>query len=137
MSNQVLNYSTDKDSTTCLGSLFQCLTAPRVKKRFFLCSSGISCILICTLCPVTPYFYEEFGSIFFTRCPHQVLIHIDRMPLSFLSSRLNSLSSLRLCPVSDAPVFVVLCWTCPESSYLSCIEEPRTAYNTPDFSHQC
>jgi len=39
-------------------------------------------------CPISGYHWEEPGSLFFTHS-HQTFIYIDKIPLSFLFSRLN------------------------------------------------
>ena len=68
--------------------------------------------------PVTGHHWEEPGSIFFTPS-HQVFIHIDKIPLSLLFSRLSCPSSLSLSSCercSSALIFVALHWTCSGKS---------------------
>jgi len=52
VSRQVLNISREGESTTPLGSLFQCSVTLRVKK-FFLMFRWNSCVSLCALCPLS------------------------------------------------------------------------------------
>lgn len=99
MSNQVLNNSEDEDTTTFLGNLSQWLIMCIVKKVFFFCLNGISCILICASCLFTFhwYYWKEYFSIFLTT-PHWVLIHIDQRHQSLPFPSLNS-QCLFICQV--------------------------------------
>lgn len=143
MSKRVLNISPERDSTTSPDSLFRCLTTPRVKNMFFLCSGGNTCILICIHCLLSCHSEEEFGSIFFTSCHHQMFIHTDKIFLSLPFSRLKNLSSLSLSSMSDGleHLWGLCLWPfaepVPVNPYLSCTEEFRTGHSTPDLSHQC
>lgn len=75
--------------------------------------------LMCFNCPVSGFFWEEFGSLFsFPSSP--VFIHVDKIPLSFLFCRVKSNSPLCLwkrCS-SHLNFFVALCVTFP-SKFMS------------------
>ena len=88
----------DGDSTTSLGNLCQCsvtLTVklfPDVQRE----PPAFQFVPIAS-CPATGHHWKEPGSLFFVALL-QIFVTIDETPLSLLSSRLNSPSSLSLYP---------------------------------------
>lgn len=67
-----------------------------------------------SLCPLSLILSGRFCLHLFY-FPHQAFIHVDKMPLTLLSSRLNVSSSLSICSYdrcsSPLIIFVLLCWT--------------------------
>lgn len=108
----ILSIFWDGELTITLTCLFHCLTITTAKK--LSCSDGISQVIICASYPVTGYYWEESGSLFFIPA-HQLFVHIDKVLLSFPFSRLNtvcflSLSSHERCS-SPLILLTVLSWT--------------------------
>ena len=63
---------------------------PHSKKTVFLCSDRISCALICVHCLMSCH-WALLRRVCLVFIPsHQVFLCIDKMPLSLVSSRLNS-----------------------------------------------
>ena len=90
--------------------------------------------------PVIGHHWEQAGSLFFIPF-HQVFIHIDKILLSLLFSRIKSsislsLSSYKRCssPLINYWPFTALAPVCP---CLTSARDPRTRHSTPDVSLQC
>jgi len=93
----LLSICKDGDSTTSLGNLCQCLATLTVKKCFLIFRQSLLCFIFVPIAfgPVTGHHWKAPGSILFAPSL-QVFQHFDKIPLSLLFSRQNSLSSLSL-----------------------------------------
>lgn len=90
-------------------------------------------------CPFNGYCSEESGCTF-SAISHQVFMHIARIPLNLLFSRLSSHSSSNLYIRQILPSLKSSLWSftglCARSPYLPCVEEARTGPSTPDVSRE-
>lgn len=66
MSSWILSISTNGDSKTPVGNLFQCLTTLTVK-NFFLCSDEMLYVFICIIVfsPITGHYWEDHSFLIF------------------------------------------------------------------------
>lgn len=114
-------------STSPLGNLFYLIT---LTVTSFLCLQGISCISICALCLLSFHWARLRRVWIHVLYSHQVFIHMHKIPLSLLFTRLNSPRTLshslyNRCSKS-LTIFVAHCRThC--SKCLSCTGELDTA----------
>ena len=118
MSSWVLSISTEENSTLSQGNLCQCLSTPQYK-NVFLCLDKILWLLINCLLSCQWASVRESGSLFFIPfC--LTFTHMDKISLSLLLSRLDSLSSFSLFSYerwsSPFITFVALHWTHPSIS---------------------
>lgn len=105
------------DSTTSLGSPFQCLTTLTVGKKNQqnneISSSSVCarCLLSCPQAALRKVWFHLFHST----CQLFIFIHIDKIPLSLLLHRLKNPSSHSLSLYDRYPktfiIFMVLWWT--------------------------
>jgi len=96
-SRWVLNISREGDSTTSLGSLFQCSVTLRGKKLFLVFRWNFLCLSLCPLPLVLSLDTTEKSLAPSSRHPPlRYLYTFRRSPLSLLFFRLNKLSCLSL-----------------------------------------
>lgn len=140
----VLNTSKDRDSTAFQGKLYQ--SSIPLGKVLFLYLNGISCISVCS------HFFLSYHCAWqrrvwfclpnFLPCinNNQMFIYVEKIPLSFCFSRLNSSISFSLSSyiMFSHPliIFVVHPWTCSRIHTSLFTGKLRCRWITPDMTHQ-
>lgn len=127
-----LRLSKDGDSTASLGCLCQCLVTCTIKKCFLMFRPPVFQFLPIAS-SVTEHLWKEPDSVLLTPS-HQIFIHIYKMPLSLLFSRLTSSISQPFL-VWHAPIprlsSLPFTWPAVLCPCLSCAGEPWTRIVTP------
>lgn len=139
MSSQVFSMSRDRDSTTCLGNLCQCLTTLTVKKCFLAFRWNLMFFNLYGLFLVLSQGTTEKSlALTSSLSPVKCLYILIWSLLSLLFSRLNRLSCLS--PSSwekcSNPLIILanLHWTHCIKSIRLCTWESRTGCSTPDVA---
>lgn len=143
----LLNISRERGAAIPLDNIYQCLIFLTVGRRgkiisFSLWFDGPSRVSVCVCCFFPCHWAALRGAwLCLLYSSLQVFIDTDKIPLSFLFSRISTPSSLSL-PLyvrcfSPLPILVVFLWTLSSSSIFPLCWDPRTGPAHQQWPPQC